>query len=69
MLLMFFINRKSMRNSTNFEAAKRERERERERERDESTSFPSFDDDGVLFENFLSNEDKRRDTKLPTSLS
>ena len=67
MLLMFFINRKSMRNSTNFEAAKRERERERER--DESTSFPSFDDDGVLFENFLSNEDKRRDTKLPTSLS
>ena len=62
---MFFINRKSMRNSTNFEAT----ERERERERDESTSFPSFDDDGVLFENFLSNGDKRRDTKLPTSLS
>ena len=63
MLLMFFINRKSIRNSTNFEAE------ERERERDESTSFPSFDDDGVLFENFLSNGDKRRDTKLPTSLS
>ena len=28
MLLMFFINRKSMRNSTNFEAGERERERE-----------------------------------------
>ena len=39
MLLMFFINRKSIRNSTNFEAAKREREREREREMNPQVSL------------------------------
>ena len=50
---MFFVNRKSPRNSTIFEA-KRERERERDMEY-VTVSFPSLDANGVLFENFLFN--------------
>ena len=43
---MLFIDRKSLKNSTNF--FRRERERERERDM-ESLSFPSFEVDEVLF--------------------